>query len=342
MKIGLVGYQGSGKSTLFHWLTGIAADPALAHATQSAMATIPEPRVAQLCDIYKPKKITQAALEIVDTPGLSRTHEGSAQKLAAIREAGALVMVVAGFGGTDPAADLRNFDDDLLIADLDILSGRVERLKDQLRKPRANKEKDQEELDLLTPLLAELEAGKPLHAYPLSPEQRKAIKSFQLFSEKPRLILVNVADDDTQAGCFGTLAPAGAELFAFSVTLQMDLAAMSAEEREEFCREMQVQPADRDELIRRIMHVSGQMIFFTAGEKEVRTWLLREGGTALEAAGGIHTDLARGFIRAETMSVADIVRLGSEREIKAAGLMRQEPKDYVIQDGDIINTKHST
>jgi ribosome-binding ATPase len=342
MKIGLIGYQGSGKSTLFHWLTGVPPDPALAHSMQSAMATIPDPRVAQLCEIYKPKKITQAALEIVDTPGLSRTHEGSAQKLAAIREAGALVMVVAAFGGSDPAADLRNFDDDLLIADLDILSGRVERLKDQLRKPRANKEKDQEELDLLTPILAELEAGKPLHAYPLTAEQRKAIKSFQLFSEKPRLIIVNTADDEHQSDRFRSLAPAGTELAAFSITLQMDLAAMSPEERDEFCREMQVQPADRDELIRRIMQVSGQMIFFTAGEKEVRTWLIRQGGTALEAAGGIHTDLARGFIRAETMTVADIVRLGSEREIKAAGLMRQEPKDYVIQDGDIINIKHST
>lgn len=342
MKIGLVGYQGSGKSTLLHWLTGVPADPALAHATQSAMATIPDPRVEQLCEIYKPKKITQAALEIVDTPGLARTHEGSAQKLAAIREAGALVMVVAAFGNNDPAADLRNFDDDLLIADLDILNGRVERLKDQLRKPRANKEKDQEELDLLTPLLAELEAGKPLHAYPLTAEQRKAIKSFQLFSEKPRLIIVNTADDEHQPDRFRSLAPAGTELNAFSITLQMDLAAMSPEERAEFCREMQVQPTDRDELIRRTMHVSGQMIFFTAGEKEVRTWLIRQGGTALEAAGGIHTDLARGFIRAETMSVADLVRLGSEREIKAAGLMRQEPKDYVIQDGDIINIKHST
>jgi GTP-binding protein YchF len=342
MKIGLVGYQGAGKSTLFHWLTGVAPDPALAHATQSAMATIPDARVAQLCEIYKPKKITQAALEIVDTPGLARTHEGSAQKLAAIREAGALVMVVAAFGGNDPAADLRNFDDDLLIADLDILSGRVERLKDQLRKPRANKEKDQEELDLLTPLLVELEAGKPLHSYPLTAEQRKAIKSFQLFSEKPRLIAINTADDEGQPGRFQSLAPQGTELFAFSISLQRDLEAMSAQERQEFCREMHVTPADRDHLIRRIMHTSGQMIFFTAGEKEVRTWLIRQGGTALEAAGGIHTDLARGFIRAETMSVTDIVRLGSEREIKAAGLMRQEPKDYVIQDGDIINIKHST
>jgi ribosome-binding ATPase len=342
MKIGIVGYQGAGKSTLFHWLTGIAPDPALAHTTQSAMAPIPDPRIAQLCEIYKPKKITQAALEIVDTPGLSRTHEGSAQKLAAIREAGALVMVVAAFGGTEPAADLRNFDDDLLIADLDLLSGRVERLKDQLRKPRANKEKDQEELELLTPLLAELESGRPLHSFPLTVEQRKAIKSFQLFSEKPRLIVINTSDAETQPARFQSLAPPGGDLFAFSISLQMDLAAMSPDERAEFCREMQIQPADKDELIRRIMHASGQMTFFTAGEKEVRTWLIRLGGTALEAAAGIHTDLARGFIRAETMTVPDLLRLGSEREMKAAGLMRQEPKDYIIQDDDIINIKHST
>lgn len=341
MKIGIVGYQGSGKSTLFQWLTGVAPDPSLAHTSQSAMATIAEPRIAQLLEIYKPKKVTQAALEIVDTPGLARTHEGSAQKLATIREAGALVIVVAGFGSADAAADLRNFDDDLLIADLDVVTGRVERLKDQLRKPRANKEKDQEELDLLTPLLAELEAGKPLHSCPLSTEQRRAIKSFQLFSEKPRLIVVNTADDDDKPARFAALAPAGSELFAFSLTLQRDLAAMTCEERDDFCREMHVQPADRDHLIRRIMHASGQMIFFTAGDKEVRTWLLRQGGTALEAAAGVHTDLAKGFIRAETMSVADLVRLGSEREIKAAGLMRQEPKDYVIQDGDIVLIKHN-
>jgi ribosome-binding ATPase YchF (GTP1/OBG family) len=305
------------------------------------MATIPDPRVAQLCEIYKPKKITQAALEIVDTPGLARTHEGSAQKLALIREAGALIVVVGAFGGADARADLRNFDDDLLIADLDILSGRVERLKDQIKKPRANREKDQEELDLLTPLLARLEAGEALHGVSMSEEQRRATKSFQLFSEKPRLIIVNTSDDESDPARFATLAPAGTELFALPLTLEMDLAAMPAAEREEFCREMNVQPVDRDHLVRRIMHASGQMIFFTAGEKEVRTWLLRQGGTAVEAAGGIHTDLAKGFIRAETMTVTDIVRLGSEREIKAAGLMRQEPKDYVIRDGDIINIKHN-
>jgi ribosome-binding ATPase YchF (GTP1/OBG family) len=294
-----------------------------------------------LCGIYKPKKVTQAAIEIVDTPGLARTHEGSAIKLAMIREAGALVVVVASFGGADAAADLRNFEDDLTIADLDILSGRVGRLRDSLKKPRPNREKEQEELELLEPILAELEAGKAIAKLPLSVEQRKAIKSFQLFSDKPRLVVVNIADDEADPGRFANLAPPEMELVALSLTLQMDLAAMAPAEREEFCREMHVQPFDRDALLRRIMHASGQMLFFTAGEKEVRTWLIRQGGTALEAAAGIHTDLAKGFIRAETMSVADLVRLGSEREIKAAGLMRQEPKDYVIRDGDIITIKHN-
>ena len=341
MKIGIVGYQGSGKSTLFHWLTGVAPDPALSHTIQSAMATVPDDRVEQLRGIYKPKKVTQASIELVDTPGLARSHEGSAQKLAMIREAGALIVVVANFGGAEAGADLQNLADDLLIADLDIVTGRVERLRDSVKKPRPGREKEQEELILLEPLLAELEAGRPLHQQPLSPEQRRAIKSFQLFADKPRLVVVNTVDDDTQANRFQKLAPEGTELVALSLTLQMDLAAMSPAEREEFCREMHVQPFDRDQLLRRIMHASGQMLFFTAGEKEVRTWLIRQGGTALEAAGGIHTDLARGFIRAETMSVADLVRLGSEREIKAAGLMRQEPKDYVIQDGDIITIKHN-
>ena len=341
MKIGIVGYQGSGKSTLFHWLTGVPADPSLSHTIQSAMCTVPEPRIDDLAKVYEPKKITRAALEIVDTPGLSRSHEGSAQKLAMIREAGALVIVAAGFGGSDAKADLTNFGDDLLIADLDIVQGRVERLKDQLKKPRPDREKEQAELSSLEPIFAELEAGRPLHQFPMTPDQKKAIKSFQLFSDKPRLVVVNLADDDTQPERFQTAAPGGAELHAFSIQLQMDLAGMTPPERDEFCREMGVQPFDRDHLIRRIMDVSGQMLFFTAGEKEVRTWMIRQGGTALEAAAGIHTDLARGFIRAETMSHADLMRLGGEREVKAAGLMRQEPKDYVIRDGDIITIKHN-
>src|SRR5262245_4242628 len=226
MKIGIVGYQGSGKSTLFHWLTSVAPDPSLSHTIQSAMCTVPEPRIDDLVKVYEPKKITRAALEIVDTPGLARSHEGSAQKLAMIREAGALIIVIAGFGGSDAKADLRNFDDDLLIADLDIVHGRVERLKDQLKKPRPDREKDQAELAALEPILAELEAGRPLHQLPMTPEQKKSIKSFQLFSDKPRLVVVNLADDDTQGERFQSGTPQGVELHAFSIQLQMDLAGM--------------------------------------------------------------------------------------------------------------------
>jgi ribosome-binding ATPase YchF (GTP1/OBG family) len=174
-----------------------------------------------------------------------------------------------------------------------------------------------------------------------TPDQRKATRSFQLFTEKPRYIVVNLADDDVEGERFQALAPPNATLVAVPLRLQMELEAMPADERQAFCEEMGVSVADRDTIIRQIMDASGQMLFFTAGEKEVRTWMIHKGGTAVEAAGNIHTDLARGFIRAATMSCDDLFRLGSERKVKAANLMRQEPKDYVIRDGDVITIRHN-
>ncbi len=341
MKIGLVGYQGSGKSTLFQWLTGTEPDLAHAHRSQSAMCVVPEPRVDALCEIYHPKKVTLASLEIVDTPGLSRSHEGSAAKMAMIRDTACLVIVMAAFDGADPAADLQCFAEDLLIADLDIVSGRIERLRDQVKRPRPNRDELQAELDALLPLQEALEQGQALHNLELSPEQQRVSKSFQLFSQKPRLVIVNTSEIEEDPARFAALATDEVPVFPVSLALEAELAGMDALQREEFCAEMQVQASDRDQLIRAIMDRSGQMLFFTAGDKEVRTWMIRVGGTALEAADNIHTDLARGFIRAETMQVDDLVRLGSEREIKAHGLMRQEPKDYVIQDGDIILVRHN-
>lgn len=340
MKIGIVGYQGSGKSTLFEWLTGEQPDPGKSHETQNAMATVPESRVAPLCDIYKPKKITQAAIEVVDTPGLSRSHEGSAAKLARIREAGCLIVVVAAHSGADALADLSNFEDDLLIADLDIVSGRVERLREQVKKPRPDRDELQSELQALEPLAGVLEGGGQLREMDLSPDQLKATRSFQLFTEKPRFVVLNIGDDESPAEFEANLAE-GVEGVAVSLSLQLELSQLDNDERAAFCEEMGVEVYDRDTLIQRIMDVSGQMLFFTAGEKEVRTWMIRKGGTAVEAAGGIHTDLARGFIRAEVMTCEDLIRLGSEREIKANSLMRQEHKEYVIQDGDILLIRHN-
>jgi ribosome-binding ATPase YchF (GTP1/OBG family) len=341
MKIGIVGYQGCGKSTLFHWLTGIEPDLARAHETQAAMATVADPRLLQLRDIYNPKRLTQAAVEMVDTPGLSRSHEGSAAKLAMIREAGCLVVVVAAYGGGDPAADLSNFEDDLLIADLDIVSGRVERLRDQVKKPRPNRDELQKELAALDPILEALESGRTVRELELSPEQQRVIRSFQLFSDKPRFLIVNTDDDEAEPQRLAALAPEGTDAVAVSLSLQIELSQMEQVERDEFCQEMGVAPFDRDELVRRIMTASGQMLFFTAGEKEVRSWLIRRGGTAVEAADGIHTDLARGFIRAEVMKCDDLIRLGSEREVKANNLLTKEHKEYVLQDGDIVLIQHN-
>ncbi|MCC7086584.1 MAG: redox-regulated ATPase YchF [Pirellulales bacterium] len=346
MKIGIVGYQGSGKSTLFEWLTGVKADPALAHTSQSAMAPIPDLRIDPLCKIYTPKKITQAALEIVDTPGLSRTHEGNAARLAVLREAGCLLLTVAGFGGADPLVDLRTFEEDLLLADLEIVAGRVQRLEESLKKPRPKDQREAEEAEIvaLKLLQATLEAGQQAREASLSDEQRKFTRAFRLLTEKPKMVLVNLADDDpadkypapADAAGGGKLAWAAAPL-----RLELDLAGMSPDDRHAFEQEFGLERVDRDHVIRQIMDASGQMLYFTAGEKEVRTWLLHQGGTALEAAENIHTDLARGFIRAETMRCEDLIRLGSEREIKAHNLLRQEPKDYVVQDGDILHIKFS-
>ncbi len=343
MKIGLVGYQGSGKSTLFHWLTGVTPDPSVAHTGQSAMTVVPEPRIDSLCEIYQPKKISRASIELVDTPGLSRDQRGNASKLALIREATSLVLVLAAFDGSDPMADLASFSEDLMLADLEIVSGRLERLEASLKKPlpKAEREVLEFERETLLSVNAALEAGRPIRESELSEEQRKATKAFRLLGEKPRLAVVNTADDEADPSRFAGLATEDVPVSCIPVGLEVELERMDPEDRKEFEEEMGVGGSDRDGLVRAMLANSGYHLFFTASEKEVRTWLLRQGGTALEAADGIHSDLARGFIRAEVMTVSDLLRLGSEREVKAHNLMRQEPKDYVVGDEDILHIRFS-
>ncbi len=185
-----------------------------------------------------------------------------------------------------------------------------------------------------------LEEGKQLRDLGLSAEQLKATRAFKLFSEKPRLVVFNISDDESPEN-YQTKIPTEMDGIAVSLSLQVELSQLDDEERQAFCEEMGVAPFDQEMVVRQIMDTSGQMVFFTAGEKEVRTWMIRCGGTAVEAAGNIHTDLANGFIRAEVMTCEDLIRLGSEREIKANNLSRQEHKEYVIQDGDILLIRHN-
>jgi hypothetical protein len=343
MKVGLVGYQGSGKSTLFEWLTSVASDPALSHTAQSAMAAIPEPRLQQLADVYHPKKVSPAALEIVDTPGLSRTHEGNAARLALIREAECLVLVLAAFDGSDPPADVKSFDEDLTLADMEILTGRIGRIEETLKRPipRAEQEQLRHEEETLKMVLSAMESGKPMREADMTDEQLKVTRAFRLLSEKPRMVVVNTADDEENPGQYTALSTDAVPMMAIPAGLELELAKMSPEDRREFEQEMGLESVDRDHVIHKLLEASGRMVFFTCNQKEVRCWLLRRGGTALEAAGAVHTDMARGFIRAEVMTCTDLARVGNEREIKAQHLVRQEPKDYVVRDDDILLIRFS-
>lgn len=307
------------------------------------MAVIPEPRVDELVKIYAPKKVTRASIEITDTPGLSRDPEGNAKKLACIREADSLVLVVAGFGGLDPKAEYQRFYEDLLFADMDLITRRIERVKESQRKtlPKEEREKVQFELDTLEKINAGLSDGKPISADTLDDDEKRILAAFRLFTQKSCMVLVNTADDEQDYDQYRGMLGDPIVVLAAPVALMQELTRLSPEEGASLVEEMGLKTVDRDEVVRTMMDVSGQMLFFTVGEKEVRTWILRKHGTALDAAASIHTDLARGFIRAEVMTVADLLRLGSERELKAAGLVRQEPKDYVIQDGDCLFIKFS-
>jgi len=260
-----------------------------------------------------------------------------------IREAGCLVLVVAAFDGSDPAAELHSFEEDLMLADMDILNGRIERIEESIKKPlpKAEREKLKHEEETLKLVLAALESGNPLREAHMTEEQLRVTRSFRLLSEKPRIVIVNTADDEEHPERLTEPLPEEVTAVAVPAGLELELSRMSPEDRAEFEEEMGVGGTDHDDLIRKLMDASGQMLFFTCGEREVRTWILPKGGTALEAAGNVHTDMARGFIRAEVMTCTDLVRLGSEREVKAQHLFRQEPKDYVIQDDDIVLIRFS-
>ncbi|MGL4944001.1 MAG: DUF933 domain-containing protein [Thermoguttaceae bacterium] len=338
MNLGLIGYKGSGKSLLFSWLTGVAADVSLAHKSQSAMAVIPEDRIEQLAAIYQPKKLTYASMEIVDTPGLERTG-GNAQRLAQLREADSLVCVVGIFEGTtDPTKAIAAFREELVLADLEIVTTRLAKVTEQNRRPVSKAQHDLFELEIetLQLLQAGLESGKPLTRDDMTNEQHKVTSSFRLLTEKPQMVVFNTSDDETDLESYQRYATPSVPVVAVSVRLESELAAMSPDDAAALRSEMRLPTSDRATLLKLFLRVSQQQLFLTAGEKEVRTWLMPLGGTALDAADAIHTDMAKGFIRAEVMRCDDLIRLGSERELKAANLVRREAKDYIIQDGDIL------
>ena len=345
MKVGIAGFSGSGKSTVFEWLTGATPDPARAQQGQLAKPAIPDPRLDWLSAHFKPKKTTPAQLEVLDTPGLLATERrDNPRRLAILRDAGGLVVVLTGHGGTDLADELRRFREELIFADLEIILGRIDKVKDQLRKPRPAKQKEieQAELDLLQRIAAGLEGGQGAAALNLKPEEEKAVRSFQLLTLKQELVLVNIGEDRIGQPLPADLLALAPGAIQAPAKLEMELEQLSAEDREMFMQDLNITGFSRADVLRGIFAGMGQIVFFTVGEDECRAWPIPQGATAQEGAGEIHTDLARGFVRAEVVSYADFQKYGSLKEAKTHGVYRLEGKTYIVQDADIMHILAST
>lgn len=345
MKVGIVGFSQSGKSTIFEALTGVAPDPAAAMKGQLGIAKVADARLDILSDMYHPKKKTPASVEFVDTPGLIRGEKGdNPQRLATLRNADGLLIVLDGFStDEDPARQLTLFREELLFADLEVVANRVGKLEATSKKPRPQQQRDAEERELgeLRAMAAKLENAESLAGLPISDEMKKSLRSFQLFSLKPELVVHNRAEDKAQEPLLSSLTALNPNTVAAAAKLELDLAHLDGEERSLFMEELGVKELARDRIIRAAYDAVGLCSFFTVGEDECKAWTINRGTTAVDAAGKIHSDIARGFIRAELVAYQDLIQWGSMKDVKAKGLHRLEGKEYIVADGDIINFRFS-
>lgn len=345
MKIGIAGFSGSGKSTVFHWLTGVAPDPSRSQQGQIGKPEVPDDRLDWLSSIFKPKKHTPAKVEFLDTPGLMPTERrDNPRRLGIMRDAGGLLIVLNGFSGGNLADELRRFREEMLFADLEILTGRIDRLRDQLKKPKPGKQKeiDQAELELLERIVAAMEKGQGAGSLNLLSEEEKTVRSFQLLTLKREVVLVNQGDDAIGKPLPAELLALAPNALQAPAKLERELDELSEEDRKMFMEEMKVTGFSRKEVLRAIFSAMGNIVFFTVGEDECRAWPIPVDSTAVEGAGEIHTDLARGFVRAEVVGFDDFRKYGSMKEAKHHGVYRLESKTYVVKDGDIMHILAST
>jgi GTP-binding protein YchF len=357
-KCGIVGLPNVGKSTLFNALTQTAAAQAANYPfctiePNVGEVAVPEPRLEKLAAIAKSKDIIPTRMNFVDIAGLVRgasSGEGLGnQFLANIRETDAIVYVCRCFedgevthveGRIDPLADLDTVETELMLADLESLEKRRANVE---KKAKGGDKEAKETLALIDTAKAELDAGRPARRAKIAPEQRKAWDMLQLLTAKPVLYVANV--DEASAASGNAMSAAvearaqaeGAGAVAISAKIEAEIALLAPEERKDYLDALGLSEPGLDRLIRAGHDLLGLISYFTAGPKESRAWTIHKGWTAPQAAGVIHTDFEKGFIRAETISYEDYVKYNGEVGAKEAGKMRLEGKDYVVQDGDVMH-----
>jgi ribosome-binding ATPase len=361
MQIAIVGLAGSGKTTVFNTLTRGHAETGGFGGMELhvGVVKVPDDRLEKLAEIFKPKKIVQADVTYVDLPAPPASSEGHvgtedlpAEHLARLRDSDALLHVVRAFedpsnphpeGSVDPARDIDRLDTEFILADLALVDRRLERLRTSGRHGTpAERESNEREEAILVRLKAALEQGSPIRDVPLESEEEKAIRGFRFLTQKPVLILLNVGEADLGAapervaGLAAAYDHRNALVDALSAKIEMELGDLEPDEAAVFMEELGIADSGLDRVIALSYRLLGLISFLTAGPDEVRAWPIRDGSNAVDAAGAIHTDLAKGFIRAETVAYEDLVDLGSMAEAKKHGKLRSEGKTYRVRDGDVV------
>jgi ribosome-binding ATPase len=342
MKVGIVGLAGAGKTTIFNALTGLRAEtgPGGKRSEHMGVIKVPDERVDKLGALHASKKLVFAEVTFVDVAAGPDMSAGKGalprQVIAAMQGCDALVLVLRAFANPalseppDALRDLRTLQAELILSDLGPLENRRERLKKEPGRPG--------EKELLQRCLEHLESERALSSAGLSPEQLQLLAGFGLLSIKPLLYLLNQEEGDFT----GEIPPAlageteGLPLLALSGKIEMDIAELSPEEQPEFLAALGLERPARDRFVQAAYGLLELISFLTTGPDESRAWPIRRGTTAVKAAGRIHSDIERGFIRAEVIAYDELVRLGGEKQAREAGKLRLEGKDYVVQDGDVI------
>lgn len=365
LNLGIVGLQGSGKTTLFNAITGSHAQTSAYSSGDQpnvAVVKVPDPRLDILAAIYKPRKNTPADVQFTDVPGTSAAAKEANNKepisratLGFLSTMEALVLVVRAFENAsvplpegvdsiDPARDAETFMLEMAFSDLGIIERRLERLKGEIPKMKgAERESREREQEVLTRVAPVLEQGGAIRDMGLNEDDEKSIRNYGFLTAKPLLVVVNLGDNNVgegpalEAKVRAALNNTTADVMAISAQLEMEIGQLSPEEGAEFREMMEVGPSRLNEVVGKCYALLGLISFLTAGEDEVRAWTIRRGTNAQRAAGAIHSDLERGFIRAEVIHYDDLIAAGTMAEGKKRGTVRMEGKTYTVKDGDIIN-----
>ena len=355
MRIAIIGLPASGKTTLFDLITGRKDEPG--HYTapgsvQLGTVHVDDERVGFLKEVVRSKKATYAQLELVDIGGLFTGDRPAPDAVEAMRDADGLVKVARSFasaavphlkGSVDPRRDLEELDGDLFLVDLDVLERRIERLRVSVTKPTPRQEEDKAELALLERCHTQLDSVGSLDRLELTGDEDKTLRCFSFLTQKPCLTVLNIGEEQLgdQEAALAALGDRRGAAIAVAAEMEKEILELDPDERQPFLEDLGIDGPSTQKLVRAALDALDLITFFTAGDKELRAWLIPRGTTAIEAAGLVHTDIARGFIRAEVLQVHDLQTYGSWKEVRAHGKERLEGKEYVVQDGEVIHIRFS-